>query len=80
MTTAATQDVKEVNDPKYVPSTQEEKDLFSEKRQYMYHVAYTILQTDRGIVFVGEHEVDQDTQKVFQKTFLFILKSLELLT
>ena len=75
MTTAATQDVKEVLDPKYMPSTQEEKDLFSEKQQYMYHVADTILKTDRGIVFVGEHEVDQDAQKVFQKTFDFYLKS-----
>ena len=43
ITTVATQDVKEVLDPDYVPSTQEEKNLFHEKQQYMYHVADTIL-------------------------------------
>ena len=37
----------------------------------MYHVDDTILQTDRGIVFVGENEEDQDAQKVFQKLFNF---------
>ena len=30
--------------------------IFIEKKIYMYSIADTILQTDRGIVFVGQHE------------------------
>ena len=33
----------------------------------------TILKTDCGIVFVGQHESDRDAQKVFQKVIDFYL-------
>ena len=33
----------------------------------MYLVAINILQTDRGVVFVGQHEADRYAQKVFEK-------------
>ena len=35
----------------------------------------TILKTDHGIVFVGQHEADRDEQKVFQKVIDFYLHS-----
>ena len=41
----------------------------------MYQVADRILQTDRGVVFVGQHEVDFDAQKVFAKTLGYYLES-----
>ena len=41
----------------------------------MYLVAMTTLKTDRGIVFVGEHEHDRDAQKVFEKVINFYLHS-----
>ena len=50
LTTAGTQDVKEVLDPQYTPQTEEDADLFQLKQEYMYNVADNILQTDRGIV------------------------------
>ena len=62
-------------DPDYNPSTQEEKDLFKEKQKYMYLVAIKILQTDRGIFFVGQHKVDRDAQKVFEKVIAFYTDS-----
>ena len=73
--TAAAQDLSEVLDPKYVPQNVEEVELFEEKQKYMYQVADRILQTDRGVVFVGQHEVDFDAQKVFAKTLEYYLKS-----
>ena len=62
-------------DPEYKPSNEEENNLFLEKQKYMYLVAMTILKTDRGIVFVGEHEVDRDAQQVFKKVIDFYLHS-----
>ena len=41
----------------------------------MYLVAMTILKTDRGIVFVGQHEVDRNAQQVFKKVINFYLHS-----
>ena len=73
--TAAAQDVSEILDPTYVPNTPEEMELFNEKQKYMYLVAITILKTDRGIVYVGQHEADRDAQKVFEKVLNFYLNS-----
>ena len=75
LATAAAQDVEEVLDPNYTPSNDEEALLFIEKQKYMYLVAMTILKTDRGIVFVGQHETDRDAQKVFEKVINFYLHS-----
>ena len=68
LATAAAQDVSEILDPNYTPISPDEIELFKEKQKYMYQVADRILQTDRGIVFVGQHETDFDAQKVFAKT------------
>ena len=74
-TTAASQDVKEVLDPHYTPSNPDDAALFREKQIYMYNIADTILQTDRGMVFVGQHEHDHDAQKVFAKLINYYLNS-----
>ena len=41
----------------------------------MYSIADTILQTDRGIVFVGQHEHDHNDQQVFAKLINYYLNS-----
>ena len=41
----------------------------------MYFVAINILQTDRGVVFVGKHEAYRDAQKVFEKVITFYTDS-----
>ena len=73
--TAAAQYVSEILDPTYVPNTPKEMELFNENQKYMYLVAITILKTDRGIVYVGQHEADGDKQKVFEKVLNFYLNS-----
>ena len=75
LATAAAQDVSEILDSNYTPISPDEIELFKEKQKYMYQVADRILQTDRGIVFVGQHETDFDAQKVFAKTLSHYLMS-----
>ena len=41
----------------------------------MYLVAINIFQTDRGVVFVGQHEADRDAHKVFEKVITFYTDS-----
>ena len=60
MRNAGTQDVKEVLDPQYTPQNEEDFYLFQLQQEYKYKVADNILQTYRGIVYVGEHEHDHE--------------------
>ena len=41
----------------------------------MYLVAINILQTDRCVIFVGQHEADRNVQKVFEKVITFYTDS-----
>lgn len=41
----------------------------------MYSITDTILQTDRGIIYVGQHEYDHDAQQVFSKLINYYLNS-----
>ena len=50
-------------------------ELLNEKQKYMYLVTITILKKDRSIGYVGQHEVDRDAQKVFEKVLNFYLNS-----
>ena len=75
LATAAAQDVEEILDPNYVPITQEEKYLFTEKQKYMYLVATKILLTNRGVVYVGQHEAEKDAQQIFEKVIDVYLHS-----
>ena len=50
--TAQAQDLDEITDASYVPSTQEEKDLFNLKQKYLFSVFTTVLQTDEGKALV----------------------------
>ena len=74
-TQARAQDLMEVLDATYVPTTQEEKDLFNEKQKYVYAVLEMKVLTDRGKGFIREHENNYDAQKVYQKILDHHLKS-----
>ena len=65
--TARAQDVGEVLDPLYTPSTEEENELFDEKKKFMYSVFDRVLKTDKGKSFVRQHEDDYNAQGVFSK-------------
>jgi hypothetical protein len=64
---ARAQDVSQVLDASYEASTDEEKELFTEKQKYVYAVLEAKVLTDRGKAIVREHEDDFDAQKVYQK-------------
>ena len=66
-TQARAQDVSEVLDDKYKPTTQEQRDLFLEKQKYVYAVLESKVLTDHGKAFVREHEYDFDAQAVYHK-------------
>ena len=59
------QDVAEVLDATYVPTTPEEIALFTKKQEFMYAVFEHTLQTDQGKAFVRQHEQDYDAQKIY---------------
>lgn len=67
LATARAQDIDDVLDLEHSPSTQEERNIFSEKQKFMYSVFSTTLQTDRGKKFVREHEKYFDAQMVYSK-------------
>jgi hypothetical protein len=74
-TQACAQNVMEVLDPKYVPKTTEEEELFDEKQKYVYAVLEQKILTDRGKGFVRNHEADYNARKVYQKLVKYHLRS-----
>ena len=72
---ARAQDVHNVLDPNYKPSTTEAKDLFLEQQKYVYAVFEAKLQTDMGKKFVRDHESDFDAQEIYRKLVAHHTKS-----
>jgi hypothetical protein len=66
-TQARDQDVSEVVDSTYIPVTQDEINLFTEKQQFLYAVLETKVLTDRGKDIILDYENDFNSQKVYQK-------------
>jgi hypothetical protein len=64
---ATAQDVAEVLDPTYAPTSIDDTRLFAEKQKYMYAVLEKNVQTDTGKRLVREHLNDYDAQEVFKK-------------
>jgi hypothetical protein len=64
---ARAQDVSEVLDPKYMPMTDKDNDLFIEKQKYVYAVLESKVLTDQGKAIVREYEDTFDAQKVYEK-------------
>ena len=79
-TQARAQDLMEVLDAAYVPTTQEEKDLFNEKQKYVYAVLEMKVFTDRGKGFIREHENNYDAQKAYIKPINHHLKFIKAMT
>ena len=74
-TQAVAQDVSDVLNETYVPTTSDDIALFSEKQKYLYAVLESKVLTDRGKAIIREHEHDFDAQKVYQKIKSYHLKS-----
>jgi hypothetical protein len=67
MNQAHSQDVSEVLDPSYVPTTNQAKELFLEKQKYVYSVLECKVITDKRRTIVQEYKDTFDAQKVYQK-------------
>jgi hypothetical protein len=74
-TQAVAQDVADVLDATYVPSTADDIALFSEKQQFVYAVLESKVLTDHGKAIIRDHEHDFDAQKVYKKLKDYHLKS-----
>ena len=72
---ARAQGVDKVLDANYVPSTQEDIDLFAEQQKYVYAVLASTVKTDDGKVFVRAHHTDNDAQQVYAKLHTHHLQS-----
>ena len=64
---AKSQDVDEVLDSNYMPSTQKEYDIFEIKQKFMYSVFNRIIQVDIGKSIVRKHKRDNDAQSVYKE-------------
>jgi hypothetical protein len=74
---ARAQDVAEVLDPTYTPTTMEDKALFQEKQTFMYAVAEKTLLTDEGKAYVREFEKQSDAQSIYRRIIEHAIKSTE---
>jgi Reverse transcriptase (RNA-dependent DNA polymerase) len=74
-TQAVAQDVAEVLDDKYVPSTADDIAVFHEKQKFLYAVLESKVLTDRGKAIIRDHEHDYDAQKAYIKIKDYHLQS-----
>ena len=64
--TAMAQDVDDVLNKDYAPTTPEDADLFQEKKKFMYSVFERTLLTDQGKALVRQHESARDSQIIYK--------------
>jgi hypothetical protein len=72
---AVAQNVLEVLDESYKPSTLDGIALFNEKQRSLYAVLEIQVSTDRGNAMIRDHEHDYDAQKSYTKIKVYHLQS-----
>ena len=75
MAQARAQDVSEVLDPTFKPSTTADHTLFDEKQKYMYAVFEKTLLTDKGKALVRNHQKRYDAQLIYKELCEYALQS-----
>ena len=63
---AKAQDVANVLDASYAPTTTEDKELFGEQKKYLYAVLEKTVLTDYGKSIIRQHETSGDAQAVYK--------------
>jgi hypothetical protein len=63
--TARAQDLQDVLDPSYVPTTADDIDVFQAKNEYLFSVFVDKLHTDEGKTLVRRHSKAADAQTIF---------------
>ena len=72
---AHAQDVADVLNPKYVPLSTSDRDLFAEKQKYMYAVFEKNLLTDVGKALVRKYQSTFDAQRIYDELSQYALQS-----
>ena len=75
MAQARAQDIVEVLDPSYIPTTTEDAALFLEKQKFMYAGFEKTLLTDKGKALVRKHQHSFDAQKIYNELSEYAKKS-----
>jgi hypothetical protein len=75
VTQARMQDVSEVLDPTYVPTTATMKLLFEEKQKFMYAVFDTVLLNDQGKAYVRQYTDTFNAQEVYKLLCAYATRS-----
>ena len=70
---ARAQDVEQVLDPSYVPSSADEISLFEEKQKYMYAVFEKTLLTDKGKALVRAFQKTYNAQDIYKELHQYAL-------
>jgi len=65
--TARAQDLQDLLNPTYVPSTSDERDVFDAKQQYMFSVFVRTLLTDEGKTLVRRHMANYNAQLIYKE-------------
>jgi hypothetical protein len=73
------QDVDDILDPCYQPTTAEDIALFAEKQKYMYSVFEQTLQTDKGKVIVRSYDSNCNAQLIYSEFLQVMTQSTEAL-
>jgi hypothetical protein len=63
--TARAQDLQDLLDPNYIPSTPSDKDVFKARQEYLYSVFVHILQTKEGKALVQSKSLSNNAQSIF---------------
>ena len=63
--TARAQDLQDILDPNYIPSTPIDKDVFTARQEYLYSVFVHILQTKEGKALVRSKFLSNNAQSIF---------------
>jgi hypothetical protein len=72
---ARAQDIDEVLDPAYLPTTSAEYELFQEKLKYVYAILESKVETAKGKAIICKHESKYDAQKAYAELHEYHLKS-----
>ncbi|MFM8622458.1 MAG: hypothetical protein ACKOB3_03670, partial [Holophagaceae bacterium] len=74
--TARAQDLADVINPSYVPSTAEERTVFDAKQQYVFSVFVKVLRTDEGKTLVRKHVTGFNAQEIYRDLVEYYNKSI----
>src|SRR5688500_8885994 len=75
MAQSRAQDIAEVLDPEYIPTTSKDIGLFMGKQKFMYAVFEKTLLTDKGKALVCHHQLPFDAQLIYKELSAYTMLS-----